>query len=696
MEAEGGEVRRRTRKQPLLWALSSGAILVLLAAIAARSTSPPGPAVPRVASPPSQGPEQLGSSEIRAFELTPGVWLELAWIRPGDQGTLTQGFWMGVTEVTQRQWTAIAGSNPSHFKGDDLPVEDISWIDCQMFLGLLNEKLRAERGKLTFDLPSEAEWEYACRAGTRTEYSFGDHEEDLEAFAWMKSNSGGRTHPVAQLRPNSWGLYDMHGNVWEWCRDWVDPAIVSGPTDPEKGQRRSIRGGSWLGEGPDSRCAFRNGRIPTVHDSSGGCRLILHEESVATTKDAGSTARDRSGTPIGGGFPIVQPAGQTAFEIASDGTNLYIFGSQAVAAGVTQWRIEKRLASTGALVAGFGKGGVVTSNSGPGDNSGSMHILIDSTFMYLLSARQKGNQGATYKYYLEKRSLSTGALEPDFNGTGSLTGTSLGANGPVGFAIDGTSIYLVMGIVEADTYGQIEKRDKTTGAYVPGFGTAGIVTDNPTANLDAFVEVVTDGSYLYVVGAQNGNPGTQNLSLWLEKRLASDGSLVKGFGTGGVVVEAPPPRSLSIGVGIAQDGTSLYILNGRRANLGVYPAVHLEKRSMEDGSLTTCVTSEQPMTSDGAGAGGLPNRMLLSGSSLYFFGQTSTWKVGEDEWHIEKRRTSDLSLDATFGTAGVVLSNPTPGKDGALQGAVAGEILYGVGFQNSGVRNEWRIEAMWK
>jgi hypothetical protein len=418
--------------------------------------------------------------------------------------------------------------------------------------------------------------------------------------------------------------------------------------------------------------------------------------AVTTANFTVDDAADTSGTSIGGGFPVISAPGQTAYEIASDGSNLYIFGSQFVAAGESQWRIEKRLSSTGALVADFGSGGVVTCNSGPGDNSGSMHILIDSTYMYLLSALETGKGAATYNYYMEKRMLSTGALVPAFNTTGTLTGTSLGTHGPVGFAIDSTSIYLVMGIVKADAYGQIEKRNKTTGAYVTGFGTAGVVTDNPTPNLDAFLEVVTDGTNLYIVGARNGNPGTQNLSLWIEKRLDSDGSLVAAFGTGGEVVEAPPLASLSIGVGIAQDGTSLYILDGQRANIGVNANIHIEKRSMADGSLTSSVSSAAVFTSDGAGAGGVPNHMVLSGTSLYFFGQTKAGTVRDHQWHIEKRKTVDLSLDATFGTAGVVLSNPSAGKDGALLGTVSGGILYGVGFQNNGLRNVWRIEARWK
>jgi hypothetical protein len=418
--------------------------------------------------------------------------------------------------------------------------------------------------------------------------------------------------------------------------------------------------------------------------------------AVATTNFTVNNAADTSGTSIGGGFPVVQAAGDTAFDIATDGNNLYIFGCQFVAAGDFQWRIEKRVCSTGALVAGFGTGGVVNSNPGPGDDGSSMHILIDGAFMYLLGARETANGSNIFNYYLEKRTLSTGALVTAFNSTGTLTGSSLGTNGPLGFAIDSTSIYLVMGFSGPDSYGQIEKLDKTTGVRVTGFGTGGIITENPTANQDVFVNVVTDGTNLYIVGAQNASATIQNASLWIEKRLVSDGSLVAAFGTGGAVVEAPPAATTSFGAGIAQDGTSLYILDWQRPNAGGNQSWHIEKRSMTDGSLTTSVTSALADTGDGGGEGGAPNQMVLSGTSLYFFAQTNTGTVGDDQWWIEKRKTADLTLDATFGTAGVVLSNPTAAKDGALRGTVTGGILYGVGFQDNGGAHEWRIEARWK
>ena len=143
--------------------------------------------------------------------------------KPPHKVAITRPFYLGKYPVTQEQWLAVMGDNPSDFRGPQNPVESIGWVPGQAFLRKLNEKFAA-RG-LKFDLPSEAQWEYACRAGGKGEYSFGDSDDGLGQYAWFRGNSGGTTHPVGQKKPNAWGLYDMHGNVAQFVRRLV-PAIL--------------------------------------------------------------------------------------------------------------------------------------------------------------------------------------------------------------------------------------------------------------------------------------------------------------------------------------------------------------------------------------------------------------------------------------------------------------------------------------
>ena len=183
------------------------------------------------------------------------------------------GFWIGKYEVTQEQWQAVMGNNPSYFKGDNLPVEEVSGDDAMEFCKKLSEKT----GK-TYTLPSEAQWEYACRAGSKTRFCFGDYGDDLGEYAWYWDNSNKQTNPVGQKKPNDWGLYDMHGNVWEWCLDWYDDNYYSkspskNPVNLQTSSYRVMRGGSWPGMQGSCRSAHRYRYNPVPRDYDVGFRV---------------------------------------------------------------------------------------------------------------------------------------------------------------------------------------------------------------------------------------------------------------------------------------------------------------------------------------------------------------------------------------------------------------------------------------
>jgi formylglycine-generating enzyme required for sulfatase activity len=166
--------------------------------------------------------------------------------------TLTHDYWLGKYEVTQGEFSAVMGKNPSHFTGDtNRPVEKLTFFDAEAYCAELSKR-EQKAGHLPpgyeYRLPSEAEWEYACRAGTTNLFSFGDAATNADQYAWTMENSDGTTHPVGQKRPNSWGLYDMHGNVWEWCSDWFAPypaTELTDPAGPASSKFKVFRGGGW-------------------------------------------------------------------------------------------------------------------------------------------------------------------------------------------------------------------------------------------------------------------------------------------------------------------------------------------------------------------------------------------------------------------------------------------------------------------
>jgi len=217
--------------------------------------------------------------ELLTVDLGGEVKMELVLVKPGAftmgekdsaicRVTLTRPFYLGKYEVTQEQWEKVMGSNPSKFKGAKHPVETVSWDDCQSFLAKLKEKAPGH----PFALPTEAQWEYACRAGSTTD------PDSWDEWAWGVNTAGGTTHPVGEKKPNPWGLYDMHGNVWEWCADFYGPypsAAQTNPTGPASGRTRVLRGGSWGGYIGEVRSACRRASRPAEGDDYIGLRCVV-------------------------------------------------------------------------------------------------------------------------------------------------------------------------------------------------------------------------------------------------------------------------------------------------------------------------------------------------------------------------------------------------------------------------------------
>ena len=191
--------------------------------------------------------------------------------RPARRVTIRKGFYMGRYEVTQAQWRTVMGENPSNFKGDDLPVEQVSWADAQAFIKKLNER----GDPFVYRLPSEAEWEYACHAQMT-----GESMGDLNVLAWYFNNAAGKTHPVGEKQANAWGLYDMLGNVWEWTEDVYHDTYRGAPTDGSAWltggdpRYRVLRGGSWIDNAFYCRVNERIRATPDTRQRNSGLRIV--------------------------------------------------------------------------------------------------------------------------------------------------------------------------------------------------------------------------------------------------------------------------------------------------------------------------------------------------------------------------------------------------------------------------------------
>ena len=199
--------------------------------------------------------------------------------------TISRDYYLGIHEVTQSQYEKVMGENPSFFQHAaetlDHPVETVTWFDAVKFCKRLSELPEEKMAGRVYRLPTEAEWEYACRAGSKSAFPLEDEDDlgFLALYGWFKGNSSGQTHGVCQKKPNSWDLYDMHGNVWEWCSDrygeYPEGPVID-PVGPDEGSRRVVRGGFWDCDAQYCRSAQRFKRIPSIPpDSYIGFRVAL-------------------------------------------------------------------------------------------------------------------------------------------------------------------------------------------------------------------------------------------------------------------------------------------------------------------------------------------------------------------------------------------------------------------------------------
>ena len=240
--------------------------------------------------------------------------------------TISKDYYLGVTEVTQGQYEKVIKTNPSYYQKEKIrkksslmyPVEFVSWDDAVAFCKNLSELPEEKKAGRIYRLPTEAEWEYACRAGSTTAYSFGANSKSLGDYAWFADNSGSKKldssdlsnwsknnpreyldavtsagclpHPVGEKNPNAWGLYDMHGNVLEWCSDFYGAypeGAVSDPSGPKEGLNRMIRGGSWISDAGKCRSAYRQGNAPGEYYSNIGFRVALSSSGIPKSPEVG-------------------------------------------------------------------------------------------------------------------------------------------------------------------------------------------------------------------------------------------------------------------------------------------------------------------------------------------------------------------------------------------------------------------------
>jgi len=364
-----------------------------------------------------------------------------------------------------------------------------------------------------------------------------------------------------------------------------------------------------------------------------------------------------------------------AFSIAIDHTAMYLAGYDE-SPGNQQWRIEKRSLTDGSPVTGFGTGGAITSDPSAGEDH-ARGIAIDSTAMYVVGYDYSpGNR----QWRIEKRSLADGSLVGVFSSNPSTI-----HDVAFSIAIDSTAMYVVGYDGSPGNYQwRIEKRSLADGSLVPGFGTGGIVTSNPSTATDYARDIAVDSTAMYVVGYDE-SPGNDQ---WrIEKRSLADGSLVSGFGVGGVVTNNPSTGA-DVAFSIAIDSTAMYVV-GYDYSPG-NSQWRIEKRSLADGSLVSGFGVGGVVTGNPSTDWDITSSIAIDSTTMYVVGYD--YSPGNSQWRIEKRSLTDGSLVSGFGTGGVVKSDPSTGWDVAYSIAIDSTAMYVVGYDYSPGNSQWRIE----
>lgn len=450
-----------------------------------------------------------------------------------------------------------------------------------------------------------------------------------------------------------------------------------------------------------------DGVAPSGANSTVRFRLQPADGTAGTAATTADFSVDNSGKSSGSslaGYPIQingSSSSDWAIAAAQDGRHLYTLGFEdfdfeSASGGDVGWRLRKRTIRTGAAEAGFGSGGTLSANPGPGLDV-PCKVVVSGASLFVLIAQETALGSRAFVLRIEKRSAATGALIAAFGSGGVVTTSNPAAYDgiplPWGLASDGSFLYVAgpQNGPSGDASWRIEKRDKTTGALIPGFGTAGRIDENPTSAADGCFALLVDAGSMWLVGME-GVHGTSasNGRIRIERRQVLTGALDPAFGSGGVVTPDPGSGD-DIGEDAVADGTSLFVFSRVETaqGSGLFQG-RLEKRDLATGALGPVVT-----TSGSDPTGELPfGHLALDGGALFVCQADGT---PDAKWNLEKRSTSTLSLVGTFGTGGVLQINPSPdGYDRPLGIVAVGGVVLLAGMDSAASDEQWRIEARWR